>query len=264
LNCLIFDIETIPDTRLGAELLGLEGISPDDTAKAMAFHQMQERGSDFLPLYQHRIVAISVVLRSGSDLRVWSLGEEESSEKELISRFFDGIDRFTPELVSWNGSGFDLPVLHYRALLNGVQSPRYWEMGEEDRGFRYNNYLSRFHWRHIDLMDVLAMYNNRAFAPLDQIATLLGFPGKMGMSGGKVFDEFQGGNLKGIRDYCETDVLNTWLVYLRFQLMRGQLDSVGYDAEVALLRDYLASEDKPHFNQFLEAWPATPTTGPAS
>ena len=114
--------------------------------------------------------------------------------------------------------------------------------------------------RHLDLMDLIALYNNRAFAPLDQVATLLGFPGKMGMSGGKVFDEFQAGNLKGIRDYCETDVLNTWLVYLRFQLMRGQLDATGYDAEIKLVRDYLAAEvqaaadNKPHFSAFLEAW----------
>ena len=254
MNCLIFDIETIPDTRLGAELLGLEGISPDDTAKAMAFHQMQERGSDFLPLYQHRIVAISVVLRSGSDLRVWSLGEEESSEKELISRFFDGIDRFTPELVSWNGSGFDLPVLHYRALLNGVQSPRYWEMGEEDRGFRYNNYLSRFHWRHIDLMDVLAGFQNRARAPLDAVATMLGFPGKMGMAGDKVWDTYQAGDLKAIRDYCETDVLNTFLVFLRFQFMRGLLDQVQLEKEYALVRSTLAESTEPHLLAFNQAW----------
>ena len=61
---------------------------------------------------------------------------------------------------SWNGGGFDLPVLHYRALLHGVQAPRYWEMGDEDTAFRYNNYLSRFHWRHLDVMDVLSGHQN--------------------------------------------------------------------------------------------------------
>ena len=103
-------------------------------------------------------------------------------------------------------------------------------------------------------MDQLALFNARANAPLDQIATLLGFPGKMGMSGGKVFDAFQEGNLKGIRDYCETDVLNTWLVYLRFQLMRGELDPTGYEQELTLLQDYLKAEGHPHFLGFLEAW----------
>ena len=254
MNVLVFDIETIPDLEGGRRLYDLDGLDDKDTANALFNLRRQENGTEFLRLHLHRVVAISVVLRSAQGVKVWSLGDEDSSEKELIERFFDGIDRFTPNLVSWNGSGFDLPVLHYRALLQGVSAGRYWETGDEDQSFRWNNYQSRYHSRHLDLMDVLAGYNNRAFAPLDQIASLLGFPGKMGMSGGKVFDQFQAGNLKGIRDYCETDVLNTWLVYLRFQLMRGQLDHTGYNQELALLRDYLKQENQPHFNEFLDAW----------
>jgi predicted PolB exonuclease-like 3'-5' exonuclease len=103
-------------------------------------------------------------------------------------------------------------------------------------------------------MDVLALYNGRAVAPLDQVATLLGFPGKMGMSGAKVFEAVQEGKLGAVRDYCETDVLNTYLVYLRFQLMRGLLDNPGYQLELTRLRDYLAQQRKPHFEQFLGAW----------
>jgi len=254
-NVLVFDIETIPDLEGGRRIYDLQGLDDKDTASALFNIRRQETGSEFLRLHLQRIVAISVVLRSPQNIKVWTLGDEDSTEKELIERFFDGLDRFSPQIVSWNGSGFDLPVLHYRALRHGVTAARYWETGDNDSSFRYNNYQSRYHSRHLDLMDVLAMYNNRAFAPLDQVATLLGFPGKMGMSGGKVFDAFQDGNLKGIRDYCETDVLNTWLVYLRFQLMRGQLDTVGYEAELKLVRDYLAAENKPHFQQFIEAWP---------
>jgi 3'-5' exonuclease len=253
-NVLVFDIETIPDLEGGRRIYDLDGLDDKDTASALFNLRRQETGSEFLRLHLQRIVAISVVLRSAQGIRVWSLGEEGSTEKELIERFYDGIERFTPQLVSWNGSGFDLPVLHYRSLRHGVSAARYWETGENDNNFKWNNYLSRYHSRHLDLMDVIALYNNRAFAPLDQVATLLGFPGKMGMSGSKVFDAYQAGELKGIRDYCETDVLNTWLVYLRFQLMRGELDAVGYEAEVTSLREYLAAENKPHFSAFLEAW----------
>jgi len=253
-NVLVFDIETIPDLDGGRRIYDLDGLSDKDTASALLNLRRQENGTEFLRLHLHRIVAISVVLRSAQGVKVWSLGDENSTEKELIERFYDGIDRFTPNLVSWNGGGFDLPVLHYRALKHGVPAHRYWETGNEDSSFKWNNYLSRYHQRHLDLMDVLAMYNGRANAPLDQIATLLGFPGKMGMSGGKVFDAFQDGDLKGIRDYCETDVLNTWLVYLRFQLMRGELDATGYDQELALLQDYLKGEGHPHFLAFLETW----------
>ena len=254
MNVLVFDIETIPDLDGGRRIYDLDGLNDKDTASALLNLRRQENGTEFLRLHLHRIVAISVVLRSTQGVKVWSLGDEDSTEKELIERFYDGIDRFSPNLVSWNGGGFDLPVLHYRALKHGVQARRYWETGNEDTSFKWNNYLSRYHQRHLDLMDQLALFNARANAPLDQIATLLGFPGKMGMSGGKVFDAFQEGNLKGIRDYCETDVLNTWLVYLRFQLMRGELDPTGYEQELTLLQDYLKAEGHPHFLSFLEAW----------
>jgi len=253
---MVFDIETVPDTDLGARLFGLSGIEPAEVAKAMAHHQMQKSGSDFLPLFQHKVVAISIAWRSADGFKVWSLGDEDSDEKELIQRFYAGIDRYTPDLVTWNGGGFDLPVLHYRALLHGVQAPRYWELGDEDRGFRYNNYLSRFHWRHVDLMDVLAGFQNRAKARLDDIATMLGFPGKMGMAGDKVWGCYQDGELGKIRNYCETDVLNTYLVYLRFQFMRGQLDEKELEEEFQLVREVLAQADaeQSHLTEFSGAW----------
>ncbi len=173
---------------------------------------------------------------------------------ELVRRFFDGIDKFAPTLVSWNGGGFDLPVLHYRALLHGVQAPRYWDTGGEDRDFKWNNYLSRYHERHTDLMDVLAAYQPRATARLDEVASMLGFPGKMGMSGAKVWDAFLAGDIEGIRNYCETDVLNTYLVYLRFELIRGHLTPQAYDKELKLLRDTLVQEDKAHLQEFVDNW----------
>jgi predicted PolB exonuclease-like 3'-5' exonuclease len=231
------------------------GDLPDaEVATAMTFKQLQKSGSEFLPLHQHRVVAISVALRTGKTFKVWSLGDEEADEAELVRRFFDGIDRYTPDLVSWNGGGFDLPVLHYRALKHGIQAPRYWETGESDRDFKWNNYLSRFHWRHVDLMDVLAGYQPRARASLDQTAVLLGFPGKLGMSGDKVYDKFMDGAIGEIRDYCETDVLNTWLVYLRFEFMRGHLDEKDLASEFKLVRDTLKGMDRPHLNEFLAAW----------
>jgi predicted PolB exonuclease-like 3'-5' exonuclease len=254
MNVLVFDIETIPDLDGGGRLYDLDGLSDKDTASALFNLRRQENGSEFLRLHLHRVVAISVVLRSAQSIKVWSLGDENSDEKELLERFYDGIERFTPQLVSWNGGGFDLPVLNYRALKHGVVARRFWETGGEDTSFRFNNYVSRYHQRHLDLMDQLAMFNGRAVAPLDQIASLLGFPGKMGMSGAKVFDAYQEGDLKGIRDYCETDVLNTWLVFLRFQMMRGEIDATGYQTELDLLREYLRQEGHPHFLAFLEAW----------
>ncbi len=254
MNTMVFDIETVPDVDLGRRLYQLEELDDRDVAKAMFFRRLQESGTEFLQHYQHRIVAISIVLRAGQRVRVWSLGDRDSDEAELIRRFFEGVEQYTPELVSWNGGGFDLPVLHYRALLHGIQAPRYWEMGDEDRSFRYNNYLSRFHWRHIDLMDVLSGFQPRARAGLDAIAVMLGFPGKMGLGGDKVWDYYVDGQIDKIRDYCETDVLNTYLVFLRFQHMRGLLDDIELAVEFGRVRELLADAEPPHLKAFLAAW----------
>ncbi len=254
MNTLVFDIETIPDVELGRAVYGTGDLSDADVAKLMRFRNKQSRGTDFLPHPQHRIVAISVVLRSADELHVFSIGDAGSGEEELIRRFFDGLERYVPELVSWNGSGFDLPVLHYRAMRHFITAEKYWDVGEVDRDFRFNNYLGRFHWRHIDLMDVIAGYQPGARSSLDQVALLLGFPGKLGMSGSMVWDKYQEGLIEEIRNYCETDVLNTYLVYLRFQLMRGVLDRKRYDAEVLRLREKLAGEQAAHLQEFLSAW----------
>lgn len=249
---LVFDIETIPDVETGRKLYDLEGLSDEDTASALFAMRRAKVGHDFLPHYLQKVVAISLVMSQAKQLTVWSLGDEESDEKELINRFFKGIEKHTPTLVSWNGSGFDLPVLHYRALYHGITAPTYWEFGDNQQAFRWNNYLNRFHYRHLDLMDVIAAYQNKAFAPLDDIASMLGLPGKMGMSGSKVWDEYLAGHLNLIRDYCETDVLNTYGVYLRFEKMRGTMSEFDYTQALEQLRDYLSQgQDKPHFQAFL-------------
>ncbi|MBT8086368.1 MAG: 3'-5' exonuclease [Woeseia sp.] len=256
MHCFAFDIETIPDVEFGRRMFNLDGLSDEDVGNAMRFKRQQETGSDFLPLHQHRVVAISVALRTADTFRIWSLGEQDADEAELVQRFYDGIERYSPTLVTWNGSGFDLPVLHYRAMRHGVQALRYWETGDNDRDFRYNNYLSRFHWRHLDLMDVLAAFQPRGRVSLDQMAVLLGFPGKLGMSGDKVWDTWLEGGVAEIRNYCETDVLNTYLVYLRFEFMRGNLDASGLEREFSLVRKTLEDAKQAHLDEFAAAWSA--------
>jgi len=254
MNRLVFDIETVPDVELGRRVLGLAGLADEQVARAMYSARRQQGGSDFLPLEQHKVVAISCVLRSRDQLKVWSLGDLDSSEGELIARFFDGIEKYSPDLVSWNGSGFDMPVLYYRALKASVQAPRYWETGDEDSSFRYNNYLSRYHWRHLDLMDVLSGFQGRGRVSLSDMASLLGFPGKLGFSGDQVWDAVLAGQLAAVRNYCETDVLNTYLVLLRFELFRGRLDAAAHEQELERLRALLRASTEAHHHQFLEAW----------
>ncbi len=254
---LVFDIETVPDVAAGRRLHGLEELSDADTARAMQHLRMQQKGTDFLPTHLQRIVAISVVLRRKEELRVASLGDVETDEAELLRRFFESIEKIRPTLVSWNGGGFDLPVLHYRALVHSIQAPAYWDTGHFDREARWNSYIGRYQFRHIDLMDVLALYQPRNNAPLNEVAQLLGLPGKQGFDGSQVWEAFQAGRLAEIRHYCETDVLNTYLIYLRFQLMRGLLSVAEHTDEVGRVKRFLAAATAPHWQAFSAAWSGT-------
>jgi predicted PolB exonuclease-like 3'-5' exonuclease len=257
-NVLAFDIETVPDVEFGRRAHGLDGLTDKQVGYVMQTRQRELTGSEFLSLEQQRIVAISVAMRTREGFRTWTLGETTSDERDLVRRFFDGLDRYSPTLVSWNGNGFDLPVLTYRALRHGVQAARYWENGDGDPAFRWNNYLSRYHWRHVDLMDVLSGFQGRGRVSLNNMAMLLGLPGKLGMSGAGVWDAFLEGRVADIRNYCETDVINTYLIYLRFELLRGRLNPEEHDRESELVRTWLGGADRAHFREFLDAWPSGP------
>jgi predicted PolB exonuclease-like 3'-5' exonuclease len=252
---LAFDIETIPDIAGIRRLYGLPEALADAEVAEVAFQRRRaQTGSDFLPPHLQRVLVISCVLRDAEQLRFWSIGAPSEDEGAAIQRFYDGIERYVPQLVSWNGGGFDLPVLNYRGLMNGVTAPRFWEQGDEDREFKWNNYVSRYHARHLDLMDVLALYQPRNNAPLDDLAQLAGLPGKIGMEGGAVWQQYQSGEIERIRNYCEADSANTYLLFLRFQLLRGVLDRARYKRECTLVRTTLEKLKEPHWREFLERW----------
>ncbi len=254
---LVFDIETIPDVAGLRAAWDLAHLTSDDAVvEAAAERRRLKVGHDFLPHHLQRVVAISCVFRDADGVRVRSLGTAQDDEPRLIQDFFRTVDRYKPQIVSWNGGGFDLPVLHYRGLKHGVVADKYWDLGDDDREFKWNNYISRYHMRHLDLMDLLAMYQPRASAPLDAMAKLCGFPGKLGMDGSQVYAAYLAGQGDEIRRYCETDVMNTYLLYCRFQKMRGAFTEPEYEREIALVRDTLSAIDEPHWREYLTAWPA--------
>jgi predicted PolB exonuclease-like 3'-5' exonuclease len=252
---LAFDIETVPDCAGIRRLYGLPADLADREVAEIAFQKRRtQTGSDFLPPHLQRVAVISCVLREGDGVKVFSIGEPDADEKAAIQRFYDGIEKLVPQLVSWNGGGFDLPVLNHRALIHGLAAPKFWDQGEDDRDFRFNSYVSRYHARHLDLMDVLAMYQPRNNAPLDEVAQLAGLPGKIGVGGAKVWESYLQGEIKAIRDYCEADTANTYLLYLRFQLLRGALTPAQHEKECALLRGALEKLKAPHWREFLHRW----------
>ena len=257
---LAFDSETIPDVHGIRTLYDLPThVGDAEVVEFAAQKRRAQTGGDFMQHHLHRVVAISCCMRWGGDkIHINTIGSLQDDEETIIANFFDLIERYTPQLVSWNGGGFDLPVLHYRGLIHGISAARYWDMGEGDfgdsRDFKWNNYISRYHARHCDLMDLLALYQPRANVPLDDMAKLCGFPGKMGMDGSQVWAAYQRGELADIRHYCETDAANTYLMYLRFQLMRGDLNADEYQQEIKRLHDYLHQQPQAHWQQFCRIW----------
>jgi 3'-5' exonuclease len=253
---LVFDIETIPDIAGLRAMRGADAaLSEADVYAAEQAERKAGGKSDMLPLYLQRVLVISCVFRSAKGLTVQSFVDRSGTEEGVvIQTFFDKLEKHQPQLVSWNGGGFDLPVLHYRGLKHGVVADKYWDMGEDDREYKWNNYISRYHMRHLDMMDLLAMYQPRANAPLDAMAKLCGLPGKLGMDGSQVYPAYLDGKLEDIRRYCETDVMNTWLLYCRFQKMRGGFNEADHEREIALARESLAAIDEPHWVEYLAAW----------
>jgi len=255
---LVFDIESIPDIAGLRALRGTPAEATDEQVYAAWLAERQAKGlSDFMPLHLQRVLCISVVFRNSEGLRIHSfVDRDDQSEGKVVQTFFHAVEKHMPQLVSWNGSGFDLPVLHYRGLRHGVEASKYWDMGEDDREFKWNNYISRYHMRHLDLMDLLAMYSPKNNAPLDAMAKLCGFPGKLGMDGSQVYAQYLAGQTEDIRRYCETDVMNTYLVYCRFQKMRGGLTGAEYEQEMALVKDTLGqlAPTESHWDEYLKAW----------
>ncbi len=265
-NLFVLDIETVPDTDAAANLTGLD--DPDVKARRQAledYHLEVTGGKNaFLRQPFHKVVAISFLaaeIERNDGVETYHLrelrsgGEDPYDEKRLLRGFFAYFERFKPRLVSFNGRGFDLPVLKYRAMAHGISSPTL-NLAVN----KWEHYTSRYalDW-HCDLIEALSDFGASARVRLNEVCAVLGLPGKFGADGSKVAPMFDAGQLSEIRDYCETDVLNTYLVYLRWQLHRGVMDIAAHDAAVAGVITYIEAEtaERPHLGAFLEAWGET-------
>lgn len=252
LPVLVFDIETIPDVRSGSRLYGLD-LPDDDTVLAMSNIRRQESNSDFPRLPLHEIVCISCLWAEDGHIKLFSFCQESMSEQEMIKRFLSVFDKHFPTLVSWNGSAFDLPVLILRAMHYGLSAQGLLDQGDFNQARRYDNYQNRYQHRHTDLMDCLALFNARNFQRLDELALFLGFPGKQGHSGYHVHDYVKTQDWKVLCQYCESDVINTWLIYLRWQLLRGHLSLDEHQHWIKFTHDYI-DEQMPGQHEFLANW----------
>src|SRR5262252_12925 len=226
-SVIVWDLETVPDLGGFAAANDLVGKSDVEVREAI--------GDKFPKHIYHSIICIGALIAHW-ELDHWAVDAVgaphvgERTEKELIAAFCDKIAALSPQLVTFNGSSFDLPVLRYRAMVHGVSAP----------GLAARSYFHRYTEDAIDLCDVLASFSSQAKAKLHELCRVMGLPGKPdGMSGAEVEKYFRDGHIREIADYCESDVLNTYRLWLRYELFRGRLSEVEFEASETNVGDFV-------------------------
>jgi len=241
-NVIVWDIETIPDLAGFAAANGHVGKTADEVRA--------ELGDKFPKHIYHSIICIGALVAHREEGGHWVVGAlgaphvGERSEKELIASFVEKIAALFPKLVTFNGQSFDLPVLRYRAMVHGVAAP----------GLAARPYFHRYTEDAVDLCDVLASFSSQAKATLHELCRVMGLPGKPdGMSGAEVEKFYRDGHIREIAEYCESDVLNTYRVWLRYELFRGRLSEAEFQASEANLVEFVKArgDTKPHLTSLM-------------
>lgn len=248
---LVFDTETVPDGRLLRQVkYPQEAISAEEAVRR-AQAEARERSttnSDFLPVTFHYPVAVCA-LRVGGDFRIQALACLDAPlfrTREMVEVFWRGLARYhKAKLVTFNGRGFDLPLMELMAFRYGLAAPEYFARGRN----RYNG--------HLDLMEFFSNFGAcRMAGGLNLFSKVLGRPGKMDVSGDKVYALYQEGRIQEINDYCAFDTLDTYFTFLRTRVMIGEF---GLDREQELIADarhWLTEKANslPALKQYLENW----------
>ncbi|UIP92284.1 3'-5' exonuclease [Wolbachia endosymbiont of Anopheles demeilloni] len=262
-SLLVFDIETIPDVNSCKNLLNIsDDSSVEEKRNALTKYHLEITNgqNSFLRQPFHLVVVISFLLCNitrQSDYEMFTLqeirsgGTVNSNEKELVKGFFNYISEKKPRLVSFNGRTFDIPVLKYRAMVHGTQAEYFHKAGD-----KWNSYNQRYSsdW-HCDLLESLSDFGASARMKMNEVCAAFNLPGKIGVDGSQVMDLYDSGKIQEIRDYCETDVINTYLIYLRFMHHQGRIATESYNKSIEEL--LLECEKKEHLKKFKEEWKIT-------
>jgi len=254
---LILDTESVPDgTLLGKVKYPSENLSPEEAVRSA---QAEARGhsltgSDFLPVSFQVPVAVCVI-RAASDYtlqRITCLGAPDFRPSDIVEQFWLGVtDHFKrstrTKLVTFNGRGFDLPLMELAAFRYRVTcGPAYFDRSRN----RYNS-------NHIDLLDWFTNLGAcRLVGGLNVLSKILGKPGKMEMAGDQVYAMHQAGKIQDINDYCMFDTLDTYFVFLRTRVMIGEISGVQEEELVKQAHGWLASRtnELPALQKYLDNW----------
>ena len=251
---LVIDTESVPDGRLLAAVKYRdEGLSPEEAverARAEARENNWNK-SDFLPVSFQVPVGVCV-LRVGADFTLQAvkcLDAPHFRPAEIVNQFWFGFSCYKARLVTFNGRGFDLPLLELAAFRYGVSAK--------------DHYLARDRYRGpIDLLDWFTNYGAyRMAGGLDLLAKLIGKPGKMEVSGDQVYQMYLDGKLQEINDYCLCDTLDTYFVFLRTRVLTGDISPEHEGELVAKAKEFLGAKaaEFPVLRQYLDRWTEFPS-----
>jgi predicted PolB exonuclease-like 3'-5' exonuclease len=263
-NLFVFDIETIPDLKAAKNLLNLPNASSGKLREGLIKYHLDltSQKNSFLRQPFHQIIAISFleaeIIYDNNGCEFYKIndircgGNLESSEADLVKGFFCHLKKKLSRLVSFNGKNFDLPVLKYAAMKHEVEAAWLYKSGD-----RWNNYNQRYSldW-HCDLAEAFSDFGASAKVKMNELCAAFNLPGKIGIDGSMVMDFYDQKRLEEIRNYCETDVLNTFLLYLIYQHHNGSIVNSSFVKCKENLRDFLAqkADQKAHFRMFLQEW----------
>ena len=220
---LVFDVESIADGDLISKVR-----YPDQnlsSSEAIATYQdelMEQRGTTFIP-HTFQIPIAVVIAKVATNLQlldIVSIDEPEFRPHVITENFWRGWEAYkNPQWVTFNGRSFDIPLMELAAFRFGISLPAWF------RSDGYKSPRNRFNsTAHLDLQDVLTNHGAaRCNGGLNLVAQLLGKPGKMGLTGDKVQEQWDAGHKMAISDYCRCDVLDTYFVFLRTQVLTGKI-----------------------------------------
>lgn len=256
---LVFDVESVPDVALLREVYHYEG--SDLEVCEQAFKAQNElSGSDFLPLSFHKIVSIASVAADefGNFIKVGHFAKDiawEEREETLLKEFSDFINKKNPRLISFNGRGYDMPLIALRAMKYNLNLYAYYEVDNPKANKnKWENYRVRHSERfHLDLYDTLGVWGAARSFSLDAVCKMCGIMGKFEVDGGQVHELiYKDNDLEKVDFYCQSDVLNTYWLFLKFELTRGNLTMQDYLNNLDSMIDKLPS-NAPYKNAFIES-----------
>lgn len=215
-SVIVWDLETVPDLQGYARVNNLRDKTDDEITAAM--------GSKFPKPIYHSIICIGMIVAQFKDDH-WTLDTVSAqhvgnqTERELLTHFIDHVETHQPLLVTYNGSGFDLPVLRYRAMIHKLSAPTLFK----------RPYFNRYSTDSLDICDALSSFGLSTKVKLNEVCRIMGLDGKpQEIDGSQVGEYYRAGRIQEIADYCISDVVNTYRLWLRYELFKGNLDEEGF------------------------------------